>query len=301
METEPLYRTEPPDVATPSLKRRIGEAASAVLMPLIGRAARPFLGGKTIEDALCVAARLHREGASTSFSYWDVGRESLQEIETLARNALQAIPCDSYLSLKPPALRFSPEAARRLAADANVRLHFDAHGADVVDRQNAMLEAMLDVAGPERLGTTLPGRLLRSLQDAEWAVARGLNVRVVKGEWPDPADPGRDLARGFLAVIDRLAGRARRVSVATHDFALGREAMERLRAAGTPCEIEVLLGMPAKGLLGWAKANDALVRVYVPYGGGFVTNAVGVLRRNPRLALAIAKAVLLQMAPRRRA
>jgi proline dehydrogenase len=289
-----IYRTEPPDVAARSLKRRIGEKMSTLLMPFIRLAARPYLGGETVEDACCVATRLADEGFLTALSYWDGGRESLEQMESISLAAIAAAG-KSYLSLKPPALRFSGEAARLLAKAAaarQVRLHFDSHGADAVDAQNAMLEAMLETLPPALIGTTIPGRLKRSLQDADWAVARGINIRVVKGEWPDPAAPQCDLAVGYLAAIDRLAGRARCVSVATHNFALGREAVGRLRAAATPCEVEVLLGMPARPLIAWAKDNGVPVRVYVPYGTGFIVNAVGVLRRNPRLALSIAKARL---------
>jgi proline dehydrogenase len=298
----PSYSTEPPEVAKRSLKRRIGEIASFALMPMIRTAARPFLGGETIEDALCVAKRLNSEGIATAFSYWDGGREDLGQIEDLSRAAITALADKApagYLALKPPALRFSPEAARKLAAQAasrRVRLHFDSHGADVADRHNAMLEAMLEVLGPEYLGTTLPGRLTRTRDDAEWAIARGLNVRVVKGEWPDPANPNCDLNAAFLDVIDRLAGRAHHVAVATHDPALGREAIGKLRAAGTSCEIEVLLGLAPRRLLDWAKANGVRVRVYVPYGCGFVMNAIGVLRRNPRLTLTITRAQIAHLA-----
>jgi proline dehydrogenase len=295
LEPAGTYSTEPPDVAHPSLKRRLGELASAAIMPSIKRAARPYLGGEMIGDALCVSARLKDEGFATALSYWDGGHESLADIQAIGLAAIAAVAPTSYLSLKPPALRFSQQTACALAVAAaprGLRLHFDSHGAGVADRQNAMLEAMLEMLGPQHLGTTLPGRLQRSLRDADWAIGRGLNVRVVKGEWPDPDDPKPDLRAKFLDVIDRLAGRARHVAVATHDFALGREAIERLRAAGTSCEIEVLLGMPARSLLDWAKANAVTVRVYVPYGCGFIPNAVGVLRRNPRLALAIARAQL---------
>jgi proline dehydrogenase len=155
-----------------------------------------------------------------------------------------------------------------------------------------MLAEMLDVLGPKRLGTTLPGRLKRSHVDAEWAIAHGLAVRVVKGEWPDPAIAHCDLRKRFLDLIDRLAGRARHVAVATHDLALSREAIGRLRSAGTACEVEVLLGMPSQQMLDWAKANAVRTRIYVPYGRGFIPNIVGLLRHNPRLALAVARARL---------
>jgi proline dehydrogenase len=294
-----LYGTEPPAVARRCIKRRMGEIASRALMPILKYAARPYLGGETVEDALCVAARLAREGHAIAFSHWDIGSESADEIEAIACDAMTALSStayDCYLALKPPALRFSQAAARRLASTSKahgVRLHFDSHGADVADLQTAMLAEMLNVVGPECLGTTIPGRLRRSRADVEWAIACGVAVRVVKGEWPEPDEAPCDLRKGYLEVVDRLAGRARHVAVATHDLVLGQAAIHRLRAAGTPCEIEVLLGMPADPLLTWAKSNAVKTRVYVPYGRGFIPNAVGLLRHNPRLALTIARALLV--------
>jgi proline dehydrogenase len=299
MKPAPLYGTEPPAVAKRSIKRRMGEIASHALMPILKYAARPYLGGETVEDALCVAARLAREGHAVAFSHWDIGSESAAEIEAIGLDAMTALSgtaYESYLALKPPALHFSRPAARRLASASKahgIRLHFDSHGADVVDLQTAMLAEMLEVVGPECLGTTIPGRLDRSPDDAEWAIARGLAVRVVKGEWPEPGVAPCDLRKKFLDVIDQLAGRARHVAVATHDLVLGQAAIHRLRAADTACEIEVLLGMPADPLLAWAKSNDVRTRVYVPYGRGFIPNAVGILRHNPRLALTIARAQLV--------
>jgi proline dehydrogenase len=103
---------------------------------------------------------------------------------------------------------------------------------------------------------------------------------VVKGQWPDPEEPGRDPSAGYLEVIGRLAGRARHVGVATHDVPLAAEAIARLRATNTPFELELLYGMPMA---------RAPVRIYVPFGKGFIPSAVGVLRRNPRLAWLVLK------------
>ncbi len=298
---ERLFDTAPPEEPVQSSvlgtwKRRIVGKASAAIMPIVKRAAGPYMGGESIEDAMSVAVRLAGERFETTLGYWDTGRESGRHVADVDVNAIQRLSerdLRSYMSVKPPALRFSKEIAGELAGAAaswNVRVHFDSHGTDVADLSNDMLQVMIDTLGGPALGTTLPGRWRRSLRDADWAIEHGLNVRVVKGQWPDPEDPKRDIAGGFLEVIDHLAGRARHVAVATHDFALGSEAIRRLRAAGTSCEIEVLLGMPAKPLLRWAKENGVKVRIYVPFGGGFIPNAIGVLRRNPRLVYAVAKA-----------
>jgi proline dehydrogenase len=111
-------------------------------------------------------------------------------------------------------------------------------------------------------------------------------VRVVKGQWADPGDPRRDARAGFLAVIDRLAGRARHVGVATHDDRLAREAVRRLETAGTPCEVERLFGLPL------ARFESVPMRVYVAFGTPSLPFSLEQARRNPRLALAFARSVI---------
>jgi len=268
---------------------------SAVLMPVVRKAAGSYIGGETVEEALSVACRLAAEGHPATLGYWDTGHQSPAECARIGLEAVVALgneAFDGYVSLKPPALGFSAESAQtiaRAAAEKNLRLHCDSHGPEAVAPSNAFAEALLAILPPEKVGTTLPGRWLRSLADADWAMARGLPVRVVKGQWPDPADPKRDLAEGFLAVIGRLCQGASHVAVATHDAPLAREAIARLKAANVSCEVEVLLGMPAAPLLAWTKETGVTSRIYVPYGPGFVPNAIGVLRRNPRLLVAVAK------------
>lgn len=292
-----LFDTAPPDEPAPGArgwKARLVDRVSDAILPIVQYAARPYVGGDTIDDAMSVAGRLTDEGFTTTLGYWDRGRDTGRQVADICLSALGAMatrPGDRYLSIKPPALRFSLHLAEEIAAAAathHIRIHCDSHGPEVVDLSNTMLQAMMSRL--DLLGTTLPGRWARSLRDADWAVEHALNVRVVKGQWPDPNDPHRDMSAGFLEVIDRLAGRARRVSVATQDFALAREALARLRLADTPCELEILFGMPAKALLRWAKDKRVPVRVYVPYGAGFVPSALRVLKRNPRLLLAVARA-----------
>ena len=95
----------------------------------------------------------------------------------------------------------------------------------------------------------------------------GLRVRVVKGQWADSTSDDADPVKGFLNIIDRLgAERAPHVAVATHDANLAREALSRLRTTGTPCELELLYGLPIQPLLKVARALKVPTRLYVPYG-----------------------------------
>jgi proline dehydrogenase len=310
-----------------ALKAAVSARISALILPLAIRAARNYTGGETADDALCVARRLAAEAIPSTVGLWDTPdytQRQAAEICLTTINQLAASGLDSYLSIKPPALGYDLQIARDLAImakAANIRLHCDSHGPETAEASHAMVQAMLgdlehfpakwsplcvakmrpnkdleprsDAIRTEKaldaaqLGVTLPGRWLRSLDDADWAVERGLNVRVVKGQWPCSSDPRRDLRTGFLEVIDRLAGRAFNVAVATHDIPLAEEAIARLRAAGGACEIEQLYGIASARSLRWAKENGIKVRLYIPFGKGYIPNAIGLLKRNPRLVWVI--------------
>lgn len=292
--------TGPPDTPPATTLARLRASASATvsaaIMPLMQRAGRAYVGGETVDDALSIARRLNdEEKLPTTLGFWDTKDYSARQVADICVNAIRRLAesgLDSYLSIKPPALRFDPQLAAALAKtarDCNVRVHSDSHGPEVAAASHAMEEAMLVHLPAGSLSTTLPGRWSRSVADADWAIEQGLRVRVVKGQWPDPADPSRDASAGYLEVIDRLAGRARQVGVASHDVPLAAEAVARLRAAGTPFELELLYGMPMAPSLRWARETGIPLRIYVPFGKGFIPSAVGVLRRNPRLAWLVLK------------
>ncbi len=145
-----------------------------------------------------------------------------------------------------------------------------------------LVEALVDSG--TQVSYTLPGRWRRSLTDADWARERGLTVRVVKGQWADPADPDRDMQAGFLATIDRLAGGQSHVAVASHDVPLANQALRRLQATRTDCSLELLYGLPMKAALAMAQSLGVPVRVYVPYGAAYLPYALGKLKQNPRMA-----------------
>jgi proline dehydrogenase len=173
------------------------------------------------------------------------------------------------------------------ATQAGVGVHFDAMRPESAAATFELIRRL--AARHSGIGCTLPARWQRSAHDAELALEHGLKVRVVKGQWGDPAgDPAQhpdQLRARYLSLVDRLAGRARHVGVATHDVALAREALRRLRAAGTSCQLELLFGLPLRASLRVAAEAGVSTRLYVPYGSAWIPYCLSRLRENPGVLL----------------
>jgi proline dehydrogenase len=223
-----------------------------------------------LSAALQKCHALKAYGIASTISLWnrvEHTSEQIAEEYVTSVHALGYANLDCYVSLKPLTLAFRRDLLMNVVDDAHaagVRLHFDSPSAELADITFSAIRESRE--RHDQIGCTLPGRWPRSLRDAEWAVACGLTIRVVKGQWADPAHQSEDPREGFLAVIDQVAGKARHVSVATHDAPLAGEAVERLRAAGTPCEIELLVGQPVGHALEMAQGLGVPLRGYIPYG-----------------------------------
>src|SRR6185369_13671096 len=105
----------------------------------------------------------------------------------------------------------------------------------------------------------------------------------VKGEWAGIDSDETDPREGYLNVINRLAGQATHVAVATHNPALARVSLRQLKTAGTSCELELLYGLPQLPLLEIARDFGVRARMYVPYGQARLPYRVKLAVRNPRI------------------
>jgi hypothetical protein len=100
--------------------------------------------------------------------------------------------------------------------------------------------------------------------DAELIAEHRLQARVVKGEWEDPADPGRDPVEGVRALVGALAGRAPHVAIATHDAALAAACLDRLLEHDTPCELQVLYAIDGRAAIDEARRRDVPIACTYP-------------------------------------
>jgi proline dehydrogenase len=265
----------------------MGEANSPI-QSLIRRAASAYTAGRALEDARTVCDRLARQGIASTVCYWDIYSDHPASISQAYVGTLRAMssghPTDCYLSIKAPALKFDIDVLKKVLEEArrlNAVVHFDAMAPDTVDRTFDFI-ARAQAIYPH-LGCTLPGRWRRSVADARRALDMALRVRVVKGEWSGIGDDETDPREGFLNIIERLAGRALHVGVATHNAAIARLSLRRLKDAGTPCELELLYGLPQRPLLRIARNYGVRCRMYVPYGHAGLPYRLKDAVRHPRL------------------
>jgi proline dehydrogenase len=258
-----------------------------VYMPILQIAARSYISGPRAQDAARIGRSLAARGIWSTMCYWDSGNDLPRAVADEYLAALAVLPeagPDSYLSIKAPALDYRRDLLAEIVERAytdRIRVHFDSLDVGTAERTFDLI-AVLRASYPN-LGCTLPGRWLRSVEDAVRAAELELAVRVVKGQWAATESQGLDPGTGFLQVVEALAGRARRVAIATHDAGLARQALCRLREAGTPCELELLYGLPVHGPMAVADALGIPVRVYVPYGTAWLPYALNHAKKNPRV------------------
>jgi proline dehydrogenase len=273
--------------------KALRKALWAGWFPLAQLAGRHYIAGATVTEATRTAQRLAGQAFASTICYWNseqdapalVAQHYADILAELARTDLA-----SYLSVKATALQYSRELLIGLierAASAGTRIHFDAMWPASAEPTFSLLTDLR--AHYPNLSCTLPGRWQRSLTDAEQLIEWQMPVRVVKGQWADPAQPDLDPRAGYLAVIERLAGRAAHVAVATHDPVLAAAALQRLRDAGTSCELELLFGLPTRAVVPIARAAGVPVRMYLPFGAAWAPYCLSQVRRNPRILWWVAR------------
>jgi len=260
---------------------------AAPWLPLLRKAARGYIAGPELPDALRLAQAFAARGVPAStLCFWDALEDiprHVADIYLATVRAIQRARLDSYVSVKAPSLAFDAGLVAEIveaARAAGILVHFDSLAEETADPAFRLIEQAR--AHQAQLGCTLPGRWRRSPRDAQRAAQMGLRVRVVKGQWPDPGGDV-DPHAGFLEVVDALAGGQTEVAVATHEPVLAAAAIQKLQSAGTPCELELLYGLPSRAALTVARQFAVKVRYYLPFGHAWLPYALGQARRDPRI------------------
>jgi hypothetical protein len=90
-----------------------------------------------------------------------------------------------------------------------------------------------------------------------------------------------DPHRGFLTLVDLFAGAVPRITIATHDYELAKEAIVRTKKAGTQVQLELLFGMPCAKMISLSSQQGIPLRFYIPYGDTLLVYGIHHLLTNP--------------------
>ena len=247
-------------------------------------AAASYIAGPEVKDAIRVCRQVAEHGLRSTICPWDGPDDPPEKVVSTYKAALHSIGdenLDCYLSIKAPSMKYNFENMEELVEIARghgVRIHFDSLAPDTASLSMALLEKTLQIYS--NISYTLPSRWQRSVADAEKLIDLNIPVRLVKGQWPDPAEPNIDPRANFLNLVDVLAGRASYVAIATHDTWLAKESLIRLKASETVCELEQLYGLPMR-IHSVAKPLDVPARVYIPYGYAYLSYSLSAMRKRP--------------------
>lgn len=231
---------------------------------------------------------MRRRGWSCAIGPWVAPDSPPAENAALYRAVVDRIAAerlDAYLSIKPSTLGFDPglfDDLLRRGAPAGVRIHCDSIGPEAADPTMRLIERA--ARDHRNIGSTVPAGWRRSPGDALRLAELGVAIRIVKGQWPDPGGRISGIAREFVGLARLLAGKGASVAPATHHRRSARRALEILTAAGDPCEVEQISGLPWN-CAGIAREFGVPFRVYIPFGYPYLPYDIRQVRARPAVVL----------------
>ncbi|MFM1847105.1 MAG: hypothetical protein RL417_579 [Pseudomonadota bacterium] len=261
---------------------------------------RRYVAGASSQDAL-EAARTSPGGIERFIICpWNRPEDSPTEVFQSYTDALEALrdfTGDCFLSIKLPSLNYDTGMITELIERASVRstrIHLDALTADSVERTIKILHILR--AHFSNLGSTVPGRWRRSLNDLPKLLDLELPLRIVKGQLPDREGGEIDPSLGFLRLIEAIQCSSKPIGVASHDRSLVERSIAHLSRHAIPCEVEQLFGL---ALIPRSTAPETPRRLYIPYGHGYPPYDIYGALRDPQRALRLSYDVIAGFLGRR--
>ena len=288
-------------------KAAINEEAKAYLLNnhelfnLLLKAARKYIGGETLEQALATRRALHAQGLQTSLEFMgdnvttiaeakEATHEFLKVIKVLqAENKADRISLDlSHLGLVLDH-KLGMENFRVLAKaseNTSIELFISAEG---LDQTNKVLDAYFQFSREfSHVHITLQAYLHRTFDDLSRVLkeSRG-KVRMTKGAFQGPKElflsRGPELNDRYIEMIDTLFVAKRYCSIATHDSQMIDRIipiLEKRQIRSSMYEFEMLYG------IGTSKLNDLKkqgypCRQYLVYGKEWYLYLCNRIAENP--------------------
>jgi len=293
-----------------ALSKRPGLARRTLRHPALQRAARRFVAGEQLDDAVAavralnsadLAATLDFLGENTSTQAAAEGSASayLDILDTLRRTGV-----DSTLSLKLTQLGLDVDdagcearLARLLDRAGETFVRIDMEGSAYTERTLRLFERLW-AAGRRNVGVVIQSYLRRSDADVARLIELGARVRLVKGAYAEPpaiAFPHkRDVDAAYARLAERLLRDGVDPAIATHDERLIEGVRQFATARGIApnrFEFQMLYGI-RRDLQLRLRGQGYRVRVYVPFGGEWFPYFMRRLAERPANVMFVAASLL---------
>ena len=283
---------------------------------IVGRIAKHYVAGVTLDQAVEHVRTLNREGAMVTLdllgeavSKREAATAAVEEyLRILDRIAAEGL--DANVSLKPTQLGLEIDedfcqsnigrVVERASRNGNF-VRIDMEDRSTTDATLRMYRQLHRTHGDEafgHVGVVLQAYMRRTLADIADLPDTLANVRLCKGIYVEPREDawkGYETVRAnFLAALEKLLRQGVYVGIATHDEYLAQGAVALLERLGTPrdaYEFQMLLGVDAQ-LRRILIAGGHRLRVYVPYGAEWYEYSTRRLRENPEVAGHVMRAML---------
>jgi proline dehydrogenase len=280
-------------------------AASLPVTPrfVVGRVARRYIAGETIDDAVRVIRGLNKRGADATVDVLGEFITDFSEARATAAeygrmlDAIEREKLRANVSVKLTAfgLGLDPDACRALVRDLALKiasqksfLRIDMENSPYTDATLAIVRALRAEGLP--VGCVIQAYLRRTDADIAALAAEGIPVRLCKGiyrESPEVAYQDREEVRAsYKRNLRTLFEGKGKVAIATHDEVLVEHAMRliaELKPAPERYEFQMLLGV-REWLRDEILAKKHRMRIYVPFGKAWYGYSVRRLRENPAIA-----------------
>jgi proline dehydrogenase len=280
--------------------------------PIVGRVARRYVAGETLDDAVQTIRDINAEGAMATV---DVLGEEVRArpraeaavAEYLALlNRIQHEQLDANISIKPTMLGlkideefFCENVSAIVGKAAELRnfVRIDMEDSSCTDATIRIYRRVLE-RYPSSVGLVLQSYLHRTTDDVNALLPLTPNIRICKGIYREArAIAWQDFTTvraNFVYNMEKLLSQGAYVGIATHDTHLvweGMRAVDRLGLDRKNYEFQMLLGVDPE-LRHIILGSGHRLRVYIPYGKDWYPYSIRRLRENPTVARHVIRAML---------
>ena len=265
--------------------------------------ARPYVAGKTEDDAVSHIRALNEKGFSASVDILGehvLAKEEAQDITAqychlYDRIANESLDCN--ISMKPTHVGLNISLAEAIsnitiilkkAQEYENFLRIDMENSPFTDQTIEIYHHCKTIYN--NVGVVIQSYLHRSIDDILFLANDQFNSRICKGIYKESEyiayQDREEIQDNFLTLAKTMATRNAYSAFATHDQELIDRLLDWIITNKVPkdlFEFQVLYGVPMNGRLEALLEAGYKVRVYVPYGPDWFDYSVRRLKENPKI------------------